>query len=89
MLTLARMFARFCFHVWPFALLVLWTPVVLAVSRPCEYPPQVHLLAAAATMEAHAPRLAQLCAPRAGKVYHYYCADDEALASGRQEVGRK
>jgi len=49
----------------------------------------VHLLAAAATMEAHAPRLAQLCAPRAGKVYHYYCADDEALASGRQEVGRK
>ena len=52
-------------------------------------PRQVHLLAAAATMEAHAPRLAQLCAPRAGKVYHYYCADDEALASGRQEVGRR
>ena len=35
MLTLARMFARFCFHVSPFALLVLWTPVVLVVSRPC------------------------------------------------------
>ena len=35
MLTLARMFARFCFHVSPFAVLVLWTPVVLAVSRPC------------------------------------------------------
>ena len=35
MLTLARMFARFCFHVSPFALLVLWTPVVLRLSRPC------------------------------------------------------
>ena len=35
MFTLARMFARFRFHVSPFALLVLWTPVVLAVSRPC------------------------------------------------------
>ena len=35
MLTLARMFARFRFHVSPFALLVLWTPVVLDVSRPC------------------------------------------------------
>ena len=58
--------------------------------HPALTPPrQVHLLAAAATMEAHAPRLAQLCTPRAGKVYHYYCADDEALASGRQEVGRK
>ena len=45
-------------------------------------PRQVHLLVAAATMEAHAARLPQLCAPRAGKVYHYYCADDEALASG-------
>ena len=44
----------------------------------------MHLLAAAATMEAHAARLPQLCAPHAGKVYHYYCADDEALASGKR-----
>ena len=48
------------------------------------HPLQVHLLAAAATMEAHAARLPQLCAPHAGKVYHYYCADDEALASGKR-----
>ena len=27
--------APHCFHVSPFALLVLWTPVVLVVSRPC------------------------------------------------------
>ena len=64
-------------------------PVEMArgAHHPASTPPrQVHLLAAAATMEAHAPRLAQLCAPRAGKVYHYYCADDEALASGGQEA---
>ena len=66
-----------------------WRRLEELTTRRRHPPRQVHLLAAAATMEAHAPRLAQLCAPRAGKVYHYYCADDEALASGRQEVGRK
>ncbi len=53
-------------------------PLLPAEQRPQE----VHLMAAAATEEAHARRLPQLVSPEGGRVYHYYCGADEALASG-------